>query len=379
MPGEEEFADLPDALVRDLLDTAMPVADQVKRYLDKLSAEASELRIAAESSIRRKADLERPREPSVAGVDGSYQIHTLTSVDICAAAAVAIEGSARQATRYWPEPYHRMWAGGIKHVVDATGVLRGLMVAMELDLASRAPHDLVLLDGSLGSLIIYLNQGLTTVTEVPVLGRELMTRWGDDGVMQRLLSVLSSDRTVAVPKFTSRNELITLPGLRDRPVAQDTDGRTLATTILQPGEFLEPLPIYRDEKSRPETYHLPSQFATDDEQSTMNTSLADVRAVYFRPFGWVPALRLEVPGAIARSPIRLSMALEGIEGQFFSPAVTEPYPLFMADRMVKSLGAGVSVVQQTVAQHVVDGGADVQTSILCMQPHRTQGGRGGTA
>ncbi len=34
------------------------------------------------------------------------------------------------------------------------------------------------------------------------------------------------------------------------------------------------------------------------------------------------------------------MVLEGIKQQLFSPAVTEPYPLFLADRMVKSLGAG---------------------------------------
>jgi hypothetical protein len=273
-----------------------------------------------------------------------------------------------------------MWAGGVQHAVDATGVLRGLMVAMELDLASNAPHDVVMLDGSLGSLIIYLNQGLSLISKVPeVLGGELHKLWRDQHVMRRLLALLGSDRVVAVPKFTSRNELKRWKGLSQLPIAATTDGRTLATLILRPGEYTQPLPTYVGDQGEAEVYHLPSRFTDTKhkEQDAMNAALAAVHSIYFRPFGWAPALRLELPGPIANSQTRLSMVLEGVEGQFFSPAVLEPYPLFIADRMVKSLGAGVSVLEQTVAQHVVDGGIDVQTSILCMQNFRTEGGRGG--
>jgi len=109
----------------------------------------------------------------------------------------------------------------------------------------------------------------------------------------------------------------------------------------------------------------------------MNKVLQDIHAIYYRPFGWVPALRLEVPGAVANSLTRLSIALEGIARQFFSPAVVEPYPLFLADRMVKSLGSGVSVIEQTVAQHVVDRGVDIELTMLCLQNYRTESGRGG--
>lgn len=254
------------------------------------------------------------------------------------------------------------------------------MVSMEMNLARKAPHDLVMLDGSLGSLIIYLNQGLTTVTEVPGLGTELAQRWHDQKVMSSLISLLRSERVAAVPKFTSRNELRQAGALSTHPAAADADGRTLATIILEPGEYTTPLPAYRDDQGKPQEYHLPGSFADkDSEQLSMNRALADVRVVYFRPFGWVPALRLELPGGIANSPSRLSMALEGVESQFFSPAVTEPYPLFVADRMVKSLGAGVSALENTVAQQVVDGSTDVQTAILCMQNYRTQGGRGGAS
>lgn len=374
----DTFSDLPDALVRDLLACAVPVAEDVRTRIETLKGSRETYRSAAKERglVKRKADLDVPREPSVAGVDGSYQLHRLTSLDLCAAAAVAIEGTSKEATRYWPEPYHRMWAGGVPHKDNTTGVLRGLMVGMELELAKEAPHDVVLLDGAFASLIIYLNQGLANIDAVPpILGNELRRRWHEEDIFQRLLSLMRSDRVVAVPKFTSRNELVVAGGL---PPADGIDGRTLATLLLEPGEYTVPLRIY-DETSGGELdqYHLPPAFCPKPNLQAMLDAMKATRAIYFRPFGWVPALRLEVPGAVANSLTRLSIALEGIARQFFSPAVVEPYPLFLADRMVKSLGSGVSVIEQTVAQHVVDRGVDIELTMLCLQNYRTEGGRGG--
>ena len=372
----ETFSDLPDALVRDLLACAVPVAEDVRNRIETLKASRETYRRAAQDRalIKRKADLDVPREPSVAGIDGSYQIHRLTSLDLCAAAAVAIEGTSKEAQRHWPEPYHRMWAGSVPHNDNTTGVLRGLMVGMELELAKEAPHDLVLLDGAFASLIIYLNQGLTS--GVPqVLGDELRRRWREQEIFQRLLTLMRSDRVVAVPKFTSRNELV---GAGSLPPADGIDGRTLATLILEPGEYTAPLSVYGGPPGgEPEKYHLPTKFCPEDEQRAMNEALQAICAIYYRPFGWVPALRLEIPGAVANSLTRLSIALEGIARQFFSPAVVEPYPLFLADRMVKSLGSGVSVIEQTIAQHVADSGVDIELTMLCLQNYRTEGGRGG--
>jgi hypothetical protein len=375
----EPFADLPDALVRDLLAVALPVGDSVRDRIDQLRSGATQLREDAKAKglVRRKADLERPREPSVAGVDGSYQIHSLTSIDLCATAAIAVEGTSKEAKRYWPEPYHYMWAGGVPHAVDTTGVLRGLMVSLELKLASMAPHDVVMLDGALASLVIYLNQGLTDLDAVPTeLAEGLRKAWLDEGLFETLLRVLRSERLIALPKFTGRNELVA-PG-RLSPVA-GFDGRTLATVVLEPGEYTTPLPTHVTATGDPQAYHLPRKLMGEDGDGDrrLNSALQDVRVTYFRPYGWVPALRIELPGPIANSDQRLALALEAVQSQFFTPAVVEPYPLFLADRMVKSLGAGVAVVEQTVAQHVADSGADIELTMLCLQQHRTQGGRGG--
>ena len=106
----EAFADLPDALVRDFLAKAAPVAEGVSQNLQALRDARARLYTEARNHrlICRKADLDVPREPSVVGVDGSYQVHRLTALDLCAAAAVAVEGTSKEAVRYWPEPYHHM-------------------------------------------------------------------------------------------------------------------------------------------------------------------------------------------------------------------------------------------------------------------------------
>ena len=377
----DTFADLPDALVRDILAKATPVAEGVAYTLREVQGQRTRMRDEAGTNglIRRKADLDVSREPSVVGIDGSYQIHRLTAVDLCAAAAVAVEGTAKEAKRYWPEPYHEMWVECIPHNVDTTGVLRGIMVSMELKLADQAPHDLVFLDGAFASLIIYLNQAITKLAYCLPDGRtEFFSRW-ESGTFQQLKRLLRSDRTVAMPKFTSRNELV-----QESKVTCSAciDGKTLATLILEPGEYTAPLPVLGAD----ERYYLPQYVELDGQKTAicseadledMNAALGSVRVIYYRPYGWIPALRIELPAPVSASKPRLSLVLEGITRQFFSPAVVEPYPLFLADRMVKSLGSGVAVIEQAVSQHVAGNTPDVETTMLCLQNYRTEGGRGG--
>ncbi len=267
-----------------------------------------------------------------------------------------------------------MWVNTLEHSKNAVNTLRGLMISMELELGAEAPHDLVLLDGSFVVLLIYLNQGLTSFSHAPGLLRdEFLDRWSNQRVLDRFLGILQSDRTVAVPKYSARNELAEyLHGNR----LPETDGKTIATVILEPDEYVGPLPLFRFGGEDAE-YHLPRDYCPPECQEQMNHSIEQMRVVFYRPYGWAPAVRLELPAPIANSQAKLSMVLEGIKRQFFSPAVTEPYPLFLADRMVKSLGAGVAVIEQAVAQHAVGASPDTEATLLCLQNYRTEGGRGG--
>jgi hypothetical protein len=373
----EAFADLPDALVRDLLAKAVPVAEGVSQNLQALRDAHALLYTEARNHrlICRKADLDVPREPSVVGVDGSYQVHRLTALDLCAAAAVAVEGTSKEAVRHWPEPYHDMWVDGLPHCIDTVGVLRGMMVSMEMALAAKSPHGLVLLDGSFSSLIIYLNQALTKVDDcAKALADDFLERWGS-GALEQLKALLTSDRTVAMPKFTSRNEFLR-GNMLNPPVI--VDGKTLATMILNPGEYTRPLPLHNEaDPASQQVDHLPESYCPKKDMDDIVEALNGLSVIYFRPYGWLPALRMELPSTITASNTRLSIVLEGVTRQFFSPAVIEPYPLFLADRMVKSLGSGVAVIEQAVAQHVAGASPDIENTLLFLQNYRTEGGRGG--
>ncbi|MDW8107129.1 MAG: DNA double-strand break repair nuclease NurA [Armatimonadota bacterium] len=367
---ESLFGDLPDALVKELLDATLPVAQSVREHIHRLQQERESLRQQAKQLglIQRKADLDVLSEPSVVGVDGSYQIHRLTAFDLCAAAAVAVEGTVKEAKRHWPEPHHSFWIGIVPHRGQPSSVLRGLMVSLEIELASKAPHELVLLDGSFASLIIYINQGVSQLEEVAhPLSSALRERWASGDVFRSLLSLLRDKRVAAIPKFTSHNEL-SAAGIQ---VAEEVDGKTLATIVLEPGEYTKPLPLGRP----PSPYHLPEPA----DNRKLNEAMQELRVIYFRPYGWTAAVRIEVPSTTARSNTFLSKVLEGIQRQFLSPAVREPYPLFLADRIVKSLGAGINVAEQVVAQQIAEESVDVETTLLFLQNYRTESGRGDTA
>ena len=371
----ETFADLPDALVRDLLGKAIPVAENVEKRLRVLREEKDRIRGEAEQRgiIRRKSDLEVVREPSVAGVDGSYQIHRLTALDLCAAAAVAVQGTAvEERNQHWPAPHHRFWVEGIPHYgEDTTGLLRAVMVAMELELAAEAPHDLILLDGSFASLVIYVNQGLSApVKAAPNALSGMFQEIWEDGLFHKILKSLGDKRTVAAPKYTARMELLEHLDMAGEIQADD---KTVATMILQAGEYTRALPI--KQKREAGAYHLIR--CTDEENQKLNETAGGIRVLYFRPYEWLPALRLEISIRAASSEAFLALLLEGVQRQLFSPAIVEPYPLFLADRMVKSLGAGIAVVEQSVAQHVIGQFPSAETAMLCLQNYRTEAGRGG--
>lgn len=360
---------MPDALVRDLLMCAERLSESVLESVGSIVENRESLRTEANGLgiIRRKADLDVPREPSVVGIDGSYNVAKLAAVEVAACAALAVEGVVQETRRHWEQPYHRFWAGVSPHGEDTTLLLRGIMVSQEVELAAIAPHDLVLLDGSFTSLVIYVNQALSNLRSGANDAANELTRRREEGLFEQLLELIQSNRTVAVPKFTSRNEFRQL-GFGDFPAV---DGKTMATFMLEPGEYTSPLNM-NGADDRP--FHISG--LTTGQNQNLDAAVRQLQVIYFRPYGWAPALRLEVPSSVATSNNRLSVLLEGISRQFFSPSVTEPFPLFMADRMVKSLGAGLQVLEQSVVQHVAYNASDLELAMICMQNYRTEGGRG---
>lgn len=375
MKDNAPFAELPDALVKEMLDGAETVGERVHRTVHELRIQREAVRESARASdlILKRADLDVVREPSVAGVDGSYQIHRLTSLDLCAAAAVAVEGTAKEERRFWKEPRHRLWMDAVKHADETTNAIRGVTVSMELELIGEAPHDLVLLDGSFTALIIWLNQAALAMESngIPVelrdaLDERLGTNERMGTAIASLFEVLRSDRVVGVPKYATSNELAKL-----LHVDAAVDGKTLATSFLEAGEYTKPLAVYE----KAPAYHLHVYKQDDERAKELAALMKGVHVVYFRPYNWLPAVRLELTRSQVTDLHRRALVLEGIARQLFSPATFEPYPLLLADRMVKSLGAGVNAVETAVTQITVEKENEVEHTLQFLRQHRTEGGR----
>ncbi len=98
---------------------------------------------------------------------------------------------------------------------------------------------------------------------------------------------------------------------------------------------------------------------------------------YYKPQDWLPALRVEVPSAVARNPHRLAIVVQGIKHQCPSADIFEPYPVYLADRTVKALARSLPTFRQVTTQRLgelYDGSlADI---FLTMHDYRTETGQG---
>lgn len=380
-PSAHPFAELPAALVEEVLDRTEGLGRELLTSFEEMRSqrEARRKQVAEADLLRREADLPYVSIPTTCGIDGSYAIERLLTTDLVAAAALAVEGlTPPSETRHWPEPRHMVYVQTEAHDADTGTVARALMMGMELSLAVKAPHELVFIDGSLTTPLIYFNQALNKVVETPTLqvSRELLQKIEE--YLAAYHAILSSQRTdrcwVAVPKYTTRREIGETLGW---PEAHDDRG--LLTNVLQPGEYTRAMRL----RQPAQPWHLntrpvaANQRARVDKLADQITDLlTEIRVIYYRPNSWLPALRLETSQAVVGSPARLAAVVHGLRHQCGSAAVLEPYPLYMADRMVKHLARAIPTFRQVTSQHLAETyKGDVSDVFLGLHGYRTESGR----
>ncbi|GAB4403110.1 MAG: hypothetical protein Kow00123_13920 [Anaerolineales bacterium] len=105
------------------------------------------------------------------------------------------------------------------------------------------------------------------------------------------------------------------------------------------------------------------------------SSLSEIQVLYYRPYLWLPALRVEMSRAVAENQARLATALHGIRHQCGTPAVMEPYPLYVADRMVKHLPKAIPTFRQVTSQQIAENyQGSISEVFLGLHGYRTESG-----
>lgn len=376
---DRPFADLPAALVEELLLKADAIGDALWASFSEVQEKRSQFRetLQRDGLIKHDADLGYPPIPTTCGADGAFALERLLGTDLVAVAAVAVEGlTPPSETRYWEQPHHLSYSSPLPHSSGTETIIRAIMTALELTLASQAPHDVVFLDGSLTTPLIYLNEALTTVYREPEspLGPILFDCL--EPALKGYVDVLRASRSdkawVAAPKYTSRREI----GSR-LPQTNQYDDRALLTLLLLPGEFTNPLAL---EPPR-EPWHLNVAAARgtshnlEEMAGIVSSTLYQIRVFYYKPHSWIPALRLEVPAAVAENQNRLAVVLQAVKHQCATASILEPYPLYMADRMVKSISYVIPALRQAATQQMsLRYSGDLGELFVTMHGYRSESG-----
>lgn len=373
------FSELPAALVDEVLTQTQDVSQRLLVAFDNLKAKRANWRNALmqKDLIRKQTALPFANPPTTCGVDGSMAIERLLALDLVAVGAVAVEGlTPPSEARYWPEPRHLVYVNTEIHHADTGSVLRGIMAGNEVQLAKDAPHEVVFLDGSLTTPTIFFNQALSKAAETLHLRVSKHLHENAIAYLEAYRTILLSTRSdhfwVAMPKYTTKREIGEQVGWHSA-----YEDRGILSLLLEPGEYTRPLPLKNPDNS----WHITvSEIKEGKEQAQklvdeITRLLNGIRVIYYRPIQWWPALRLELAQGVADNPTRLAIVLKGIEHQCQAAAIMEPYPLYMADRMVKHLARSIPVFRQIASQNLAENyDGDIGEVFMSLHGYRTETG-----
>ena len=385
-PDQTPFADLPAALVDEVLGQTSAVAQDLLTSFKEVRKERETLRavLADSGLVITDSSLGYPPLPTTCATDGSYAIERLLTTDLAAAAAVAVEGlTPPSEKRHWELPRHRSFVAAEPHVEDTATVLRAVMLGEELHLVTAAPHDLLMLDGTFTLPIIYFNQALNKAPEATQLrcANEFLNNCPT--YLEAYRTTLQSERSdkhfVALPKYSTRREIS-----RELGWPATYDDRGMLTMLLNPGELTKPRLLEHPRDSGGNiTWHLNTQRLPDESKrqaaelaSEIVSALGNLRVFYYKPQDWLPALRIEVSASVASNAHRLATVVQGIKHQTATPSMLEPYPIYLADRTVKALARAIPAFRQVTTQRISEQyEGDIGEVFFAMHGYRSETGR----
>ncbi|HEU4738595.1 MAG TPA: DNA double-strand break repair nuclease NurA [Solirubrobacterales bacterium] len=355
----QPFVDLPASLVDELIESTSAIGNRVLEGFEDLRLNRADLRsqMEAKQILGFEGDLPNAESATVAAVDGSYAVDRLLTTDLCVCAAVGIEGlTPPHEPRVWPDPKHRTFVTEEGHDEDTATVLRAIMLGYELALACAAPHTVVMLDGTLTLPIIYFNQAFERAAQHP--SQKVSERFLEeslrflDSYEQMVTSPRSDKYYIGLPKYSTKREIGATLGW---PVAYDDRG--LLSILLRAGEYTKPLEL--EKPSSPWHLSVKGVEGKEGDRATqiagrIEAAVSNLWTCYYRPRSWLPAIRIEMAANIAGNPQQLANVLNGLKEQCAAPGMMEPYPIYLADRMVKSVSTALPAIRQVVTQQACD-------------------------
>ncbi|SRR5579875_188555 len=369
--------ELPAALVNELIENSEEIGKALSDSIKEVNEAKPEIRKWLEETglLKKDSDLPPVEIPTCCGVDGGLAPEELLSNTIIVCAAVAVEGfTPPTEKKSWPLKYES-YCDVEPHRTNLETIASGWMQYLEAKLAHSAPHDVILLDGSMTSLWIRVNQSMQKVEHHKKIKQS--TKIGE-----KLLSVFSNFLTIydsfldsndkifaALPKSTVRSELgKKYDNKNGWPL--NLDDKAVMTAVLEPGEYTEPLLL----TTREDNWHMREVGMNSGFIEKIAKKIGTNLMVFqYRPFEFTPALRIETSKNITDDDKKFAKLLQCIKSQFESYSVMEPFPLYLADRMVKNLYQAIPAIRSSALQKMSkDTTVDMRHILYALRPYRTE-------
>lgn len=370
------FLEMPASLVQKLLNDTDKVADDLILPFLNIQRRKQEFRsrLIGKQLIQNDSEIKFDRRYTTCGIDGACGIDRLVGTDLIVAGAVGVEGLSNTVDSKWKNSsdYDTFVCSELHDAEKNDIIARALMLEMELKLAANAPYDLILMDGSLTTALIHMYKAVhyfrdgfkRSVTKLRNEFHNFLISY------KRILAGENTNKIwIGLPKYTSRNDIASSLNWRT-----PFDDKALLSLVLTAGEFTRPI-IFTDRDAHHE------EVPYEDERTMalareVTKGIKQLSFIYYKPYCWTPALRIEVPYKVAQSQEKLFGILEAIKTECKLPTLMEPYPLFMADRQVKNLGQTIPSFRQIVTRRMVEEERlDPDDVFFMMRSYRTESGR----
>jgi hypothetical protein len=180
---------------------------------------------------------------------------------------------------------------------------------------------------------------------------------------------------VGIPKYTSRNDI---GDLFEWPT--DYDDRAILTLILNEGEYTIPKPFALQENWHKKLPNIDNGKYNDELEDLMVKVIDKIKGlhvIYYKPYKWSPAIRIEISSSVANDSNRLYALLQSIKNQCSIPSIMEPYPLYLADRMVKHIAPAIPAYKQVLTRSMTEfekNDESISDIIFIMHSYRTESG-----
>jgi len=363
--------EIPASLVRQLLSDA----DKIGENLSSTMLDIEEKKHIYRSQLLDNrfvfddSELACTKLYSTCGIDGACAIERLVGTDLLIAGAVGVEGLTSIDDAKWQSPDHSTYVNAEGHNSENMNIARALMLEMELNLATVAPHDIILMDGSLTTALIHMYKAIDDFRSGSSNARNKLKEDFYEFLIsyKKILALEKSDKIwIGIPKYTSRNDISA--NLKWNITVDD---KAILSLVLNAGEFTRPILF-----TNKDAWH--EKVPNEDRElkylvREVISGIRQLSFIYYKPHEWSPALRIEVPKHTIDDHDKLAAILVTIKDQCRLPTLIEPYPLYMADRIVKNIGRAVPSYRQIVTRRIVEEKkVNADNAIFMMQSYRTE-------